>query len=176
MKILDATASERSMWYDKEEAHTVYMDCRKGVFSMKTEKMKADMLPVKVYPTVLAKWQNLPFKSDCFDMVVFDPPHLIISRQRKKPSMASRYGFLYDDTWRKDIELGTKELFRVLRPEGTFILKWSETSKKVDEVLGLIPYRPIFGTRTGQANKTHWITFLKYRKDAQLDSWMGERP
>ena len=56
-------------------------------------------------------------------------------------------------------------MVRVLKPHGSFIFKWNETDIKVEEPLKLFPYPPMFGTRTGQKNNTHWICFIKSRQD-----------
>ena len=41
--------------------------------------------------------------------------------------------------------------------------------KILDATCALFPYPPLFGTRTGQANKNHWIVFLKYDVNMKLD-------
>jgi hypothetical protein len=64
---------------------------------------------------------------------------------------------------------GINELFRVLKNDGFFILKWCENDKSAEEVLNLFPYKPMFGSRTGQKNNNHWICFMKHRYDKTLE-------
>lgn len=164
MKILDSTCSAKSIWYQKDNPFTVFMDMRKGDFIAETDNMnKEGVRTWRVHPDILAKWQHLPFKDNSFDMVVFDPPHLICNSNNRISGMAIKYGFLYNQSWREQIRIGAAELFRALKPEGIFILKWCEKDKKIEDVLELLPYKPMFGTRTGQSNKTHWILFLKHK-------------
>ena len=128
MKILDATAGSRSIWYQKNHPFVVFMDKR------------------------IEEYQD-PRKDRYFV-------------HRVRPIM--KYGALYTDSWRREIQKGSMELFRVLKPNGTFIFKWNEVNKKVDDVLKLFPYQPMFGTITGQKNNTHWILFIKYNVNKKL--------
>ncbi len=164
MKILDATAGQRGIWYQKEHPFVVFLDQRCGKYSSKTDncRLKNERI-YDIYPTVVSEWQHLPFPDNCFDMIVFDPPHIFKDKGQKLPGMSAEYGVFYRDNWRKIVSDGTTELFRCLKTDGFFILKWCEIEKNVDEVLTLIPYKPLFGTRTGQSNKTHWICFLKHK-------------
>lgn len=164
MKILDATAGSRSIWYEKNHPYTVYLDKRIGVFSSQSgNKKRKDVRSYKVFPNVVGRWENLPFKNDCFDTVVFDPPHLIKQRDKKLMGMVACYGVLYTDNWKQVLSNGIDELFRVLKPNGAFIFKWCENDRSIEDVLCLFPYKPVFGTRTGQRNDNHWIYFLKHR-------------
>ncbi len=164
MRILDATASTRSIWYQKNHPFITFMDRRHGKYYSQTGNCKTDNVRVcNIFPNIIARWQNTPFKNNSFDMVVFDPPHLFTEQNKKHPAMATPYGIFYKENWKKDLADGIIELFRVLKPNGIFILKWCEVDKSVDEIINLIPYNPLFGTRTGQSNNTHWICFIKHR-------------
>jgi len=171
MKILDATCGGKQIWYQKNHPFVTFMDIRAGCFNPKTKDMKFRNVRMhKINPTLVADWKDIPFDDEYFDMVVFDPPHLISKRNTKLSRLQIQYGTLYIDNWKNEIKKGINELFRVLKSEGIFILKWCENCKKVDEVLKLFPYQPLFGTRTGQANNTHWIMFLKYDVNMKLDN------
>jgi hypothetical protein len=50
---------------------------------------------------------------------------------------------------------------RVLKTNGILIFKWNETEIKVNEVLSLIEYQPLFGHTTGRQSKTMWVCFMK---------------
>jgi len=79
---------------------------------------------------------------------------------------------LYEDSYKQELKKGISELFRVLKDQGVFIFKWCETDRDVSEVLPLFPFRPLFGTRTGQKNNVHWIVFLKYCFEMDLENWI----
>ncbi len=62
MKILDATASNRSIWYQKNNPFTVFLDKRCGKEYMVTENSNFDNnCVIRVFPDVQAIWQHLPF-------------------------------------------------------------------------------------------------------------------
>ena len=108
----------------------------------------------------------MPYKDETFAMVVFDPPHMIYYSRDEKASHKRRgdlyaeYGELKKD-WRNYLYQGFKECFRVLRPGGFLIFKWSETDIKIESVLKLTEQRPVFGHRVGKSMGTHWICFMK---------------
>jgi hypothetical protein len=171
LRILDMTAGQRGIWYQKENPFTIFMDRRCGDF-IDNQRPDADRI-VSIKPDVVAEWEHLPFKDGVFDMVVWDPPQIFKDKGAKLPGLAVKYGVLYNDSWKGQIQRGAVEAFRVLKSEGILIFKWSDCAKSVDIVLKLIPYAPMFGTRTGQSNNTHWICFIKYRKDRTLEDMSG---
>lgn len=172
MKILDATAGSRSIWYQKNNPFTVYFDKREGKFlSQSGNKVKQDVRTYNILPSVAGRWESLPFRDECFDMIVFDPPHLIKPRGKKLLGMVACYGVLFTDEWKIILRKAIVELFRSLKPNGIFILKWCENDKSAEEVLSLFPYSPMFGSRTGQRNNTHWILFIKYMENKQLSDF-----
>jgi len=170
MKILDSTASNISMWYQKENPFTIFLDKRCGKeYSCTANTHKQSDRIIRIFPDIQAQWQNLPFKSDSFDMVIWDPPHLFKDEGKTPSLMSKRYGLFYNGNWKEMVTKGSCELFRVLKSNGIFILKWCEVNKDVSEVLKLLPYSPMFGTRTGQKNNTHWICFIKYNPNHTID-------
>ena len=172
MKILDATCGMKAMWYQKNHPFVTFMDNRIGKFEACNESTKLkDRRRRKISPDVVSEWKDVPFPDNHFDIVIFDPPFKIESKNTKEAGVHIPYGRLYKETWKKDIKEGVKELFRVLKPEGVFILKWCEICKPLSDVLQLFPYPPMFGTRTGQKNNTHWICFIKYDINIKLDKY-----
>ena len=113
----------------------------------------------------------MPFDDNYFDVVVFDPPHIVCKKKTKPSQLKLKYGYFLEKDYKKVLRDGFMELFRVLKPEGVLIFKWGETSKKLDEILDLVPYQPMFGTRTGQSNKTHWILFIKHTLERSLEEY-----
>ena len=97
----------------------------------------------------------MPFESESFYLVVFDPPHLKYAGGDSW--LAKKYGLLTKD-WKNDIRKGFEECMRVLKPNGTLVLKWNEEQIKLGELLIAIGQGPLFGNRR---NKTHWLVFMK---------------
>lgn len=143
MKILDATAGFKGIWYQKN------------------------------HPFVTSEWKDAPFPNNHFDMVIFDPPHLIKKEVIKECSLHKSYGYLKEKTWKQEIKQGVRKLFDVLKPNGVFIFKWCENSIKVEEVIKLFPYKPMFGINTKSKGHTAnwWILFIKHKLEKDLNQW-----
>lgn len=58
-------------YFDKHNPDVVFMDNRKFTDTL------CDGRAFEVKPDVVADFRNIPFKDDTFNLVVFDPPHLI---------------------------------------------------------------------------------------------------
>ena len=173
MKILDATCGPKGIWYQKNHPFVTFMDKRNGVFNSKiSENTKfSSSRRYRINPDVISEWKKAPFPNNYFDMIIFDPPHLIVDRNKKPPALAIEYGCLYKDNYRQVLKEGINKLFDILKPEGVFILKWCENSIKVEDVLKLCPYKPLFGSNTKSKGHTQnfWICFLKYDVNMKLD-------
>jgi len=159
--ILDATCGARSMWFQKNDKETVYLDKRKGVFEYETSpnsKLPQRIFRARIFPTIKGDNRMLPFKNEVFDMILFDPPHQIGHK-------TGIYYTLYDElnplSWTTDMIKTSKELFRVLKKGGFLILKWAELQKDLKTVLSFFPIQPLFGTNTSYKNRTWWIVFRK---------------
>ena len=166
MKILDATCGIKSIWFQKNHSLVTYMDKRNGKYIYQDKKKKYTPKVYVINPDVVADWtKTIPFADNYFDMIVFDPPHVICNVATG--DMVIRYGHLTKENWLDTYKKGIKELFRVLKPCGIFIFKFAETKNlgfkiPYKEVLNLFPCLPMFGTRTGNSNNNHWVVFLKY--------------
>lgn len=153
--VLDVCCGGRMMWYDKRDKRALCVDVRREEHH-DLDSRSATIF--RVEPDQIADFRNLPFPSDTFAHVVFDPPHC--TRNSKNSRTSKKYGDLKGD-WKEMLRLGFTECFRVLRPEGTLIFKWNETDILVSEILALTPQRPLYGHRSGKQSKTHWIAFVK---------------
>lgn len=149
-KILDACCGSRMFWFDKQNPLVTFMDNRKYYEELSTGHV------VNVNPDVLADFRNMPFSDNEFDQVVFDPPHLI--QAGEKSWLRKKYGVLDKENWKSDLNLGFSECMRVLKPNGTLIFKWNEEQIKLNEVLAIVDFKPLFGNKRA---KTHWLVFIK---------------
>lgn len=83
----------------------------------------------EIKPDVQADFTNMPYEDESFQMVVFDPPHLLRNvgnskfaeiygslNEKAKPTgyQQIKYGALYSD-WRDMLSKGFSECFRVLK-------------------------------------------------------------
>lgn len=151
--ILDMCCGSRMFWLDKQDDRTVFSDIRAEQHTL------CDGRKLVISPDVIADFRALPFADNSFPVVVFDPPHL--ERVGDNAWMGKKYGRLNKDTWRDDLRAGFREAFRVLRPQGVLIFKWNETQVPVSQVIALTDEKPAIWQRTGKADKTHWIIFVK---------------
>lgn len=148
-RILDACCGSRMFWYDRDNKYTVYQDNRE------LETKLCDGRKLEVAPGLLGDFRKIIYADNYFDLVVFDPPHLI--RAGEKSWLAQKYGVL-SEGWREDIKAGFDECFRVLRPFGTLVFKWNDEQIPFDEIIKLAPEKPLFGDKRG---KTRWVVFCK---------------
>lgn len=137
-------------WFQKDEPHTTYIDRREEQFEIHGKH-------INVRPDIVADFRDMPFDDETFNLVVFDPPHLLSTGQ--KSIMKAQYGQLDKDNWKEDISKGFEECMRVLKVGGTLVFKWSDCQINVKEVLSAIPFKPLFGQQRGT---THWMTFVKF--------------
>lgn len=146
-------------WFDRKDPRAVFVDKRREKITVTDNSHgRKGTRTIVIDPDFVADFTDLPFPSNHFKLVVFDPPHLV--RAGKKSWLASKYGKLNGD-WRDELRRGLAECFRVLVPGGVLIFKWNETNIPVSQILALTEERPLFGNLQGRQSKTHWIVFLK---------------
>ncbi len=158
--ILDACCGGKMFYFDKQDKDVLFMDCR-SVEKMLKDRDKLRKFEVK--PDVIGDFTKMEFPDNSFRMVVFDPPHLKYTGSKNKPQnwQMVKYGWLPAHGWQDILRKGFEECFRVLQDNGFLIFKWNETDIKVQNVLALAPYKPIFGHISGKRANTHWICFMK---------------
>lgn len=155
--VLDACCGARKMWYDRKDPRAIFVDKRTEKHEY-THKDRDGVYTLEIAPDLQADFTNLPFPSNHFALVVFDPPHLTSLGERSYTALS--YGRL-EGNWKDMLRAGFAECFRVLRPEGTLIFKWNEYDVPIQDILALTPERPLFGHRRGKEGRTHWVAFLK---------------
>lgn len=168
--ILDACCGGKMFYFDKNDPRVLFQDIRQVSTTL------CDGRPFEVSPDVVGDFRSMEFPDGTFNMVVFDPPHLLRNVGRSKfadiygslnpkakPTgwQQTKYGALPNSDWHEVLANGFSECFRVLKPGGFLIFKWNETDIPVREVLKLTDQKPIFGHRSGKRANTHWICFMK---------------
>lgn len=148
-RILDACCGSRMFWFDKHNENVVFMDKRK------LNTILCDGRKLVVCPDVVGDFTDIPYKANRFNLVVFDPPHLI--HAGKNSWLALKYGVIEGD-WKETIRKGFNECMRVLKKDGVLVMKWSSDQISTKDVLQVLPVRPLFGNRRG---KSIFLVFMK---------------
>jgi SAM-dependent methyltransferase len=152
--ILDPASSMRSFYFDRQDERVVFGDIRE-----KETHLLSNGQIIDIEPDEVMDFKAIPYPDETFYCVIFDPPHLFDLSE--KSWMRKKYGVLYRETWQDEIGQGFAECFRVLKPHGTLIFKWNETSIPIKEVLKLTNEKPVIGHPSGKRMGTHWVLFIK---------------
>ena len=154
--ILDACCGARMFYFDKNDPRVFFQDFRH------VSAVLNDGRIFSVTPDKVGDFRSMDFPDERFNMVIFDPPHLIHENPKTKPTgwQMMKYGWLTND-WRDTIRKGFSECFRVLKTGGFLIFKWNETDIPLKKILELTEYKPILGHRSGRQARTHWVLFMK---------------
>lgn len=145
-------------YFDKNDERVLFIDIRNEQHILKDSSSKNGVRHLEIKPDIIGDFRKLPFKNNQFNLVIFDPPHLI--NNGESGWLAKKYGKL-SESWREDLQAGFSECFRVAKKNATIIFKWNETDIKLSEVLKLTKHKPILGNRGGKNNFSHWIVFTK---------------
>jgi hypothetical protein len=156
MKILDLSAGNRAVWFDKEYRDTVFVDRR-----------------AEVGPDFVADSRELPSKvGNGFDLIVFDPPHMCCG---PNGHMAERYGYIRTGEIKELIRLTAREAHRVSNPDALMAFKFNDHDISFRKALGLMSewWEPLFGhltaMRTAHSSATQWIMLRRRGKPALLE-------
>ena len=147
--ILDATAGFRMMWFDKHHPNCIYLDQRP-----------------ECEPDIVGDFRDLKqFPDETFKLIVFDPPHLVFEGGKRLSNMQQEFGELNPETWQSDIKNGFLELWRILKPRGVLIFKWSNQCYSCADVMKTFPSAPLFyqvsTANKSASSKTLWFCFMK---------------
>lgn len=152
-KVLDACCGSKMFWFDKNNPITLFQDQRE------LNTILCDGRSLIVDPDLIGDFTNMDWCEDNrFKMVVLDPPHLKYVGETSWTYL--KYGKLPKD-FKPYLRDMFNECFRVLDEDGVLIFKWNEDQVLTKEIVGLSPYKPMFGHRSGKQQKTHWIVFMK---------------
>jgi SAM-dependent methyltransferase len=152
--VLDACCGPKGMWFDKNDPRAIYQDKRRETH---VDTYPCGTKTNVIDPCVIGDFSKMDFPDESFRMVVFDPPHI---EQTGTSQITKKYGSLQGD-WRKMLQDGFAECFRVLKPECVLIFKWNDCRFPVRDILKLTPEKPLFGHKSGKKMGTHWVTFMK---------------
>lgn len=173
MNVIDVCCGSRMFWFDREDERVTFCDIRKERHQLKDSSSTGGYRNLIIDPDVQCDFRDMPFADNSFNLVVFDPPHLV--NNGRSGWLAKKYGKLGTD-WKEDIAAGFRECFRILMPGGTLIFKWNEHEIPVSQILALTPEKPLFGNRCGKQAKSHWVVFSKAQattKDHAAKVWQG---
>ena len=161
--ILDVTCGMRGIWFQKKEPHTLYCDRRQETHETVSGTLKSHRT-IEVKPDMICDFTDLPFADESFELVVFDPPHII--QEKGEGWMTKMYGCYRSKEEALDsVSRGIHECLRVLKPYGVLIFKWAETSVATPEIIKAIGVKPLFGHRSGKKSQTNWMAFMKFEKE-----------
>lgn len=155
MKILDLSAGNRAVWFNKENPLATFLDIRP-----------------EANPTFVCDTKAIPIEVGCdYDLIVFDPPHENVGANGY---MSKRYGH---STRSQIIELiagSAREAHRVSKQNALMAFKWNDHAFNLDRVLDLMKdyWEPLFGhhlrNRGGASAKTQSFWVMLKRKDLTI--------
>lgn len=144
MKILDLSAGNRAIWFNRKYPDATYIDIRP-----------------EVGPDLVFDSRALPAEiGKDYTLVVFDPPH---ENYGANGFMTKNYGHFTLPQIRDTIAQTAREAHRVTTKDALMAFKWSSHAIKLSTALGLLaPYwEPLFGhgvTPSTRRNRmTSWV-------------------
>lgn len=156
--ILDATMNGGRFWKGSE----------RRVIGM-------DMNPTH-RPEVVADNRRMPFRDQCFDVVVYDPPHVPNQGKDRSKDFNTRFGLILKSSAKTDYNFNhlyppfVAEAYRVLKPEGILFCKiadyvhghqfqWAHVAVLAAAVeVGFCPCDGIVKVRKGPIMSPRWKT------------------
>ncbi len=144
MRIVDLTAGNRAIWFNKDYPGVAYCDIRP-----------------EVEPKFLVNATNTHLAEDHFDLVVFDPPHANFG---KNGNMTKIYGHWTAKQIKELISGAAKEAHRITRRNALMAFKWNDHDLKLEKALKLMSeyWEPLFGhvvsaRKATRASTTFWV-------------------
>jgi len=149
MKILDLSAGNRAIWYNKNHPLAIYLDKR-----------------ASVNPTVVCDTRNIPGSiGKDFDLVVWDPPHMNCG---PKSNMSATYGYHTTAEILDTIKKTSVSVHKITKPNALMAFKWNNHDIKLQRCFDLMAgWEPLFGhlTKDGPRSQTYWVMLLRVEID-----------
>lgn len=159
--VLDVCCGSKMFWFDANDERAIFLDKRAETLIADTRPGRK---PCVINPDFVGDFTDIKFPDCSFQIVVFDPPHLV--DRAENAWLTKKYGTLHDN-WKDELRKGVSECFRVLKPGGILIFKWAEVDIPLSTILSLTDEKPLFGNKTGRTGKTHWVVFMKHNNVLQ---------
>lgn len=150
MRIIDLSAGNRAVWFDKRCELATFIDIRP-----------------EVEPDHIADSRQLPDHiKPGFDLVVFDPPH---KNSGASGNMSRNYGHHTAAEITDIVQRTAKEAHRVAKPNALMAFKWNDHTRKLSSILPLLaPYwKPLFGhgvSSQQRSSQTSWVMLLRSKQ------------
>lgn len=147
MRILDMSAGNRAVWFDKTCPFATFIDIRP-----------------EVKPDLVADSRSLPPEIvPGYDLIVFDPPH---KNNGANGYMVRNYGHHTAEEITSIIRDSAKEAHRVAKTNALMAFKWNDHTRKLSSVLPLLePYwHPLFGhgvSHQQRSSQTSWVMLIR---------------
>ncbi len=149
MKILDLTAGNRAIWFNKKHPFATYLDKR-----------------AEVSPDIVCDTTKLPPEiGNDYDLIVYDPPHMNCG---PNSNMSKVYGYHTTFQILEDICGTAKEAHRVSKPNALMAFKWNTHDIRLERVFKLMgDWEPLFGhlTKDGPNSKSQTFWVMLRRRD-----------
>lgn len=152
--ILDPCCGSKMFYHDKESDAVMFCDIRE------LHTKLCDGRELHIQPNKLIDVTNMEdIANEAFNCIIFDPPHLV--KVGESSWLAQKYGKL-PVLWEEWMIKAFTECFRVLKPGGMLLFKWSNEDIPHKDVLRCaLPYLPLAGDKQG---KTRWTFFVKIER------------
>ena len=141
MRILDLSAGNRAIWFNKEHPFAMYLDKREDV-----------------KPTIVCDTRAIPAEAGSgFDLVCWDPPHMNCG---PNSNMSKVYGYHTTAEIIDTIDKTSREAHRVTKPNALMAFKWNTHDISLKRVFALlVGWEPLFGhlTKDGPGSQTYWV-------------------
>lgn len=139
MKILDLSAGNRAIWFNKSHPFATYLDKR-----------------AEVNPTVVCDTRD-GIPGTGYNLICWDPPHMNCG---PNSNMSKVYGYHTTKEILETIEKTGREAHRVSERNALMALKWNNHDIKLERIFKLLPdWEPLFGhlTKDGPRSQTYWV-------------------
>jgi len=174
--ILDATASNRSMWKTKDSEYIIFMDIEKAL---------------EIKPDLIRDCRDTGFPNESIGTIFYDPPHWWgdktgntfwtcrnkledIAFRKRVNSKPRGYTYYGTDKYKTKTQLlrfiydSQKEFYRILKRDGILWLIWSEVKLPLSKIIVFFKdwfemiRLPISSPLQSMGkNQNYWVMFMK---------------